>query len=429
MGGWAVYIATTSGPSRIQDISVDHQLSHAVMTVNFRTKRAAVTNAYADFVSSDAGLIARRVGEHRFRMKVSHDVQRGDSWQLAAFAAHALKAAGRLHSCRAPHHEDVRADLDGAEGGVWATGILGDDLGVLPVEKIKTKLETSWPLFEACNAANLPVICFLPAANETELPGSSDLAEFIRLTEETFPLIQFRYVDQVKFAAEFWLPEEAARPIGLSGPSDTDGKPFWVRYLGPALLVAGGLALLAMIYGIFKKPNPMGPEDEVPQITHVTQGEPDASTVEVEPPVSAPVSNAGSGPMDAGIEALYQIVPGGNCFDPNVTKREDKTVEVGFIWEKVTLIHLGRADLCRVQVKRGDKSSKTIHVEHTGLFGAHSKSLEPDVVMPILVGGGNDTDGLCIAVSSDKTAVGLCNTVRDGGDLKPNEAAIMFDWK
>jgi hypothetical protein len=160
----AVIIPTTQGLARVQQVKIDQQLRHAVMTINFRTERASVTLNYAEFVSSESGIISRLTQEHRYRVKISRDIITGSSWKLGMLAAHVMSQAKLLAEADAPFGEDLTpGDLvGGAKRVIWATGDVSDEYGVIPVARIKLKLEQSQSVFEWCQSQSIPIDLYVP---------------------------------------------------------------------------------------------------------------------------------------------------------------------------------------------------------------------------------------------------------------------------
>lgn len=156
-----VYVATTDGPSEVQRIAEEDPEVRSVVCLNGTSEALPISAAYDAFVRKPTGIIERLFGHPVFRMDVAGRISDGRSWQLGAFAAHALRAAGRLAQRGAP-----------AARAVWLTGTVDSDLKVGPVDHIAEKLQRSQPLFDQLRAEGVPVTVFLPKASADQLPSS-----------------------------------------------------------------------------------------------------------------------------------------------------------------------------------------------------------------------------------------------------------------
>lgn len=155
-----VYVATTDGPSEIQRIADEDPEVRSVVCLNGTSEALPISSAYDAFVRKPTGVIERMFGHPVFRMDVAARISDGHSWQLGAFAAHALRAAGRLAQRNAS-----------ASRAVWLTGTVDSDLRVGPVDHIAEKLQRSQPLFQKLLAEGVPITVFLPKANADQVPS------------------------------------------------------------------------------------------------------------------------------------------------------------------------------------------------------------------------------------------------------------------
>lgn len=155
-----VYVATTDGPSEIQRIADEDPEVRSVVCLNGTSEALPISGAYDAFVRKPTGVIERMFGHPVFRMDVAARISDGHSWQLGAFAAHALRAAGRLAQRNAS-----------ASRAVWLTGTVDSDLRVGPVDHIAEKLQRSQPLFQKLLAEGVPITVFLPKANADQVPS------------------------------------------------------------------------------------------------------------------------------------------------------------------------------------------------------------------------------------------------------------------
>ncbi|MEO1189088.1 MAG: hypothetical protein AAFW60_08440, partial [Pseudomonadota bacterium] len=237
----AVIIPTTQGLSRVQQIRIDEQLRHAVMTVNFRTERSTVTIDYAEYVARDAGIISRLTQEYRYRVKLSRDIITGSSWKLGMLAAHVLKQSDALAEVDTPFGDNATAaELVGdSERVVWATGDVSDEYGVLPVAQVKRKLELSQSLFEWCQKHSIPVKLYLP--NELDDDPHEHQANEILLQKlaRQFSVLSIQRLKQAPKRVQGWGVSNESSPRPAKDNSKSLMKPFVVV----AAALTGAVAL------------------------------------------------------------------------------------------------------------------------------------------------------------------------------------------
>ncbi|MFP6743044.1 MAG: hypothetical protein VCD33_15695 [Alphaproteobacteria bacterium] len=112
-----------------------------------------------------SGVIEREFGPFEpgaFRLDVADKIVDGDSWQLAAFVAHALDAKNRL-----------AAPDDDATAAILLTGRVDYDLNVLPVEFVAKKLAASRDEFTSLVEGGVPVWVFVHTENLADTDASS----------------------------------------------------------------------------------------------------------------------------------------------------------------------------------------------------------------------------------------------------------------
>jgi hypothetical protein len=123
---FAIFALTTAGPVQIQRISRE-RAPLSMMVLGRGSERLAVSDRYDDFVYPGGGPVEKFLGpfpEGGFRLEVSAPIDSGDSWQLAAFMAHAVVAAGSHSLCRDVEEAEAilcltgTVDFDGLIGGV-----------------------------------------------------------------------------------------------------------------------------------------------------------------------------------------------------------------------------------------------------------------------------------------------------------------------
>ncbi|MCP5366839.1 MAG: hypothetical protein H6906_04920 [Hyphomicrobiales bacterium] len=153
-----VYIATTEGPAEVQRITAEDPGVRSVVCLDGKAHSMPISDAYDAFVRVPTGVVEAAWGHGAFRMDLSREIAGGSSWQLGAFAAHALLAAGRLAGRE-----------EAASHAVWITGEVDRDLRVGRVEGIQDKLVQSGRLFTELAAAGIPLTILMPRANHSEL--------------------------------------------------------------------------------------------------------------------------------------------------------------------------------------------------------------------------------------------------------------------
>ena len=197
-GGTAVIIPTTVGLVRVQQLRTDKNLHHAVMTVNFRTERANVTSAYAQFVAADTGVISRLTQDYRYRVKVSRNIVSGPSWKLGMLFAHLLQNNNELSETDGPMPDTAGpSDLVGhAKRIIWATGDVSDELGILPVSHVMRKLDQSLELFKWCETHGVQVDCYCPARLSSEPAEHEEIAERLNKIEARFSCLAIHRLDK-----------------------------------------------------------------------------------------------------------------------------------------------------------------------------------------------------------------------------------------
>jgi hypothetical protein len=148
-----VFIGTTEGPAEIQRITQEAPEIRSVVCLDGRAVALPISRDYESFVRRPSGIVERVWGGPAFRMDVGARITDGLSWQLAAFLAHGLHAAGTLATRDAP-----------ADTVVWATGEVDAALAVREVDEIPRKLELSESLLRDLAATRPWVMVPAPAA-------------------------------------------------------------------------------------------------------------------------------------------------------------------------------------------------------------------------------------------------------------------------
>ncbi len=153
-----VFIATTEGPAEVQRITEEEPNVRSVVCLDGKALALPISRDYDAFVRVPTGVVEAAYGHSAFRLDVSQPISGGMSWQLGAFAAHALFAAGRLAQKAQP-----------AEQAIWLTGEVDRDLEVGTVDDLLRKIERSAPLFAELAESGTPITLFVPHDNLAEL--------------------------------------------------------------------------------------------------------------------------------------------------------------------------------------------------------------------------------------------------------------------
>ena len=127
-----VHIGTTAGPAEIQRLTPEPPDIRSVVCLDGRAVALPISRDYESFVRRPTGIVERVWGGAAFRLDVGARITDGLSWQLGAFLAHGLHAAGRLAERGS-----------NASGMIWATGEVDAALAVRPVDEVARKLELS----------------------------------------------------------------------------------------------------------------------------------------------------------------------------------------------------------------------------------------------------------------------------------------------
>ncbi|MEQ8707480.1 MAG: hypothetical protein RIC36_00705 [Rhodospirillales bacterium] len=160
---YAVYIATTDGPVRIERLKPEAAPLSEVFVGRGVTPLGSLSAGFDNFMQPGRPpeTAFGPFGGQGFRMDLSSPVESGESWQLAVFIACGLAQSGLL-----------AGPNDAADASLCLTGRVDADLGVCSVghlERKTGKLET------LAAAAGHPVRMFVPAEQQpgAGVPGIS----------------------------------------------------------------------------------------------------------------------------------------------------------------------------------------------------------------------------------------------------------------
>lgn len=159
MKRYAVYVATTGGSVRIEQVTREQWLREPMVGLGKKTvEELDVSKAYGAFIkqlSSRCAPLFRPDEAGAFRLDVSDRIDdAGYSWQLAVFAAHAIETDDGTA---------LAGPEDDADAAIWLTGEVDADLGVREVAHIAEKLHRSQPDFARWRRDGLTVTLFVPA--------------------------------------------------------------------------------------------------------------------------------------------------------------------------------------------------------------------------------------------------------------------------
>jgi hypothetical protein len=211
-----VLIATTEGPSEVQQITEEESEVRSVICLDGTSEALPISADYESFVRKPTGVIERLYGHSSYRTDVSHPISGGRSWQLGALVAHDLLAAGRL-----------AAKGMAADEVLWVTGEVRHNLEIVGVDHAREKVRESASQLRAAVADGARVTLLVPQANradiETEI-GHLELGPGLRVE-----------------ALQSW-------PGGFGGPrgarrTGRRGRAF-------AVVAAGAAAIMAAAYGV-----------------------------------------------------------------------------------------------------------------------------------------------------------------------------------
>jgi hypothetical protein len=132
----AVFVATTSGPVRIERITRE-RAPQSMVCLRRTSTVLPISTTYDSFVRCGSGVIEKTFGpfeDGAFRLDVSDPIETGESWQLGVFVAHALSAGVK---------DALLGTQDTADSIVWLTGHVDYDLAVGSVGHLAEKVHAS----------------------------------------------------------------------------------------------------------------------------------------------------------------------------------------------------------------------------------------------------------------------------------------------
>ena len=158
-----VLIATTEGPSEVQQITEEEPEVRSVICLDGTSEALPISADYESFVRKPTGVIERLYGHSSYRTDVSQPISGGRSWQLGLLAAHDLFAAGCL------------ATKGVAAGEVlWVTGEVRHNLDIVGVDHAREKLRESAGQLRAAMGEGAGVTLLVPPANRADVEAEID---------------------------------------------------------------------------------------------------------------------------------------------------------------------------------------------------------------------------------------------------------------
>jgi hypothetical protein len=170
----AIFVATTSGPVRIERITRE-RAPQSMVCLRRSSTILPISAAYDSFVRPGSGVIEKTFGpfeEGAFRLDVSEPIETGESWQLGAFIAHALSAGAKTALLGAQ---------DTAESIVWLTGRVDCDLAVGSVGHLAEKVHASREAIAAWVALGSSVTMIVPQGSDHEAVVAASVPHGARL--------------------------------------------------------------------------------------------------------------------------------------------------------------------------------------------------------------------------------------------------------
>jgi hypothetical protein len=166
----AVFVATTSGPVRIERITRE-RAPQSMVCLRRSSTVLPISGAYDSFVRYGSGVIEKTFGpfeDGAFRLDVSDPIETGESWQLGVFVAHALG-------------EDLAGAQDTAESIVWLTGHVDYDLAVGSVGHLAEKVHASREQISAWIALGRSVTMIVPDGADRDAVAAAGVPDRVRL--------------------------------------------------------------------------------------------------------------------------------------------------------------------------------------------------------------------------------------------------------
>lgn len=198
MKRFAVFVATTSGPVRIERITRE-RAPQSMVCLRRSSTVLPISAGYDSFVRRGSGVIEKTFGpfeDGAFRLDVSEGIETGESWQLGVFIAHAICA---------PSKDAQLGDIETSDHIVWLTGHVDYDLGVGSVGHLAEKFHASSAALSAWAAAGKTVTILVPEGPDDGVIAASALPASVSL-------VPVRTAGEALEALDLRLPTLPAEP-------------------------------------------------------------------------------------------------------------------------------------------------------------------------------------------------------------------------
>lgn len=184
----AVFVATTSGPVRIERITRE-RAPQSMVCLRRSSIVLPISAAYDGFVRPGSGVIEKTFGpfeDGSFRLDVSEPIETGESWQLGAFVAHALAAGSKT---------DLLGAGETADDIVWLTGQVDCDLAVGSVGHLTEKVHSSRAAIAAWIALGRSVTMVMHEGADHEAVLAAGVPQGVRVVPVRSALDALRELD------------------------------------------------------------------------------------------------------------------------------------------------------------------------------------------------------------------------------------------
>ena len=292
----AIFALTTGGLVQIQRITHE-RAPLSMMVVGRGSERLSISDRYDDFVYPGGGPVERFFGpfpKGGFRLEVSDPINSGDSWQLAAFMAHAVLADEACHLCR---------DVDEADTILCLTGLVDFDGLVGGVGHIPEKLHAARSKLNEWQAAGRSPIIVVPSGPDHERALAADITEGISV------LAGINVAD---------LGRDFGIPFGQGEIAAVEAVQPQPKRRRPGELVLMALVLAVGAYVFLSQPEPAPPPVKVARETPPPEKPPEIKPTVVKPPVAKPPPVKSSTVIPAVEKPAIPLAPAIKLPEPNI---------------------------------------------------------------------------------------------------------------
>lgn len=255
MKRFAVFIATTHGPIRVERITRE-RAPQSMVCLKRSSSILPISAAYDNFVRPGSGVVERAFGpfeDGAFRLDLSAAIETGESWQLGFFVAHAIAASSNAEL----------SSEDNADAIIWLTGRVDYDLAVGAINHISEKTFASRAAIGKWLSAKRPVTLFVPSGADSETAAGAGIPSGARLISAS-------------------SAEDVLSVLGLSAPRKPQPhvpvviphRPLAARWAAAGI---GAVAVMTSAFVLMQPPSkPMGhiigPIEAAPVVASVKRG-------------------------------------------------------------------------------------------------------------------------------------------------------------